>query len=96
MKNGQLGQKLCGEPANRRLLPSNGRSAVESVISAWSSWKTGTAKGKTAARRTRAETIRDLNELRMWHLEMALRKNDLWDDDKDGLTGWPDAYGPAK
>ena len=47
-------------------------------------------------RLTRAETIRDLDELRMWHLEKALRKNGLWDDDKDGLTGWPGAYGPAE
>ena len=49
---------------------------------------------KRENRRTRAETIRDLNELRMWHLEKALRANGLWDDDKDGLTGWPGAYGP--
>ena len=49
---------------------------------------------KRENRRTSAETIRDLNELRMWHLEKALRKNGLWDDDKDGLTGWPGAYGP--
>ena len=49
---------------------------------------------KRENRLTRAETIRDLNELRMWHLEKALRKNGLWDDDKDGLTGWPGAYGP--
>ena len=48
---------------------------------------------KRENRRTRAETIRDLNELRMWHLEKALRANGLWDDDKDGLTGWPGAYG---
>ena len=39
---------------------------------------------KRENRRTRVETIRDLNELRMWHLELALRKNGLWDDDKDG------------
>lgn len=52
-----------------------------------------TAFRKGTYRHTRAETIRDLNELRMWHLEKALRKNGLWDDDKDGLTGWPGAYG---
>ena len=51
---------------------------------------------KRENRCTRAETIRDLTELRMWHLEKALRANGLWDDDKDGLTGWPGAYGPAK
>ena len=50
---------------------------------------------KRENRCTRAETIRDLNELRKWHLEKALRANGLWDDDKDGLTGWPGAYGPA-
>ncbi|MBP5584771.1 MAG: hypothetical protein J6Y92_00280 [Lentisphaeria bacterium] len=51
---------------------------------------------KRENRRTRAETIRDLNELRMWHLEKVLRANGLWDDDKDGLTGWPGAYGEKK
>ena len=46
-------------------------------------------------RPVRTQLIKDLTELRMWHLEKALRANGLWDDDKDGLTGWPGAYGPA-
>ena len=50
---------------------------------------------KRENRCTRAETIRDLTELRIWHLEKDLRANGLWDDDKDGLTGWPGTYGPA-
>ena len=48
---------------------------------------------KGTYRDTPAQTIKDLTELRMWHLEKALRANGLWDDDKDGLTGWPGAYG---
>ena len=47
-------------------------------------------------RPVRTQLIKDLTELRMWHLEKALRANGLWDDDKDGLTGWPGAYGPVK
>ena len=85
---GAVQKRLADRPA---LAPSDRqrrREIRDSGMEQLESWY-----HKRENRCTRAETIRDLNELRMWHLEKALRKNGLWDDDKDGLTGWPGAYG---